>query len=160
MTIIHAFRRVKPYTHVFPDVILKFAPNDHGDVVCDVASESAVERLLKVPTGFRVYENQYGASGAEKLAQVPVAMVPSTPAGEPVKGDRAKYILVNGDTTFDLNPLDDASLRDFAKANGIKVHHAAKGDTIRDAIVEALRETEAGSGEPVAGEGPADSGAE
>jgi hypothetical protein len=45
--------------------------------------------------------------------------------------------------TLDLTTLDDASLREFALANKITVHHAAKGDTIRRAIVKALTATAA-----------------
>lgn len=142
MTIIQAYRRDKPYTHSFPDVTLKFKPNAVGHVVCDVQSQSAVERLLQIPTGFRVYESQESEIEKDILGQAPIAIVPTSNTGEPIMADRAKYVLVNGDTTFDLNPLDDAQLREFAAANGIKVHHAAKGDTIRDRIVEALKASE------------------
>lgn len=112
MTIVHAFKRTKPYTHVFPDVTLKFLPNDKGDVVCDVEDPSAVARLLATPTGFRDYDLPDGSD--------------------------AKYILMSGDNRFDLRLLDDEMLHAFAKANDVKVHSAARGDTIRDKIVEAL----------------------
>ena len=104
-----------------------------------VQSESAVERLLKTPTGFRVYESQVSEIEQDILGQAPAAIVPTSATGEPVMADRSKYILVDGETTFDLNPLDDTALREFAATNGIKVHHAAKGDTIRDRIVEGLK---------------------
>jgi|GEM_PF-2377118 len=171
MTTIHAYRRTKPYTHTFPDVTLKFLPNEAGDVVCDVASESAVDRLLAVPTGFKLYAPQptqvqeavigilgaaVGLPGtvATEVASAAVRLDKGEgqePAGDTM--DREKYILVNGDTRFDLNPLGDEQLRDFAKVNGIKVHHAAKGDTIRDAIVKALKIADEadGAGESAAG---------
>ena len=132
MTMIQAHKRTKTYVHAFPDVTLKFAPNELGHVVCDVEDQSAVDRLLATPTGFRLYGDQIPAPSPVLTAEVPAADL----SGE------SPYLLVSGESTFDLRPLDDDALRAFAKSNGIKVHHAAKGDTIRDAIVAAVNTPE------------------
>ena len=75
---------------------------------------------------------------AAKVEELPP--VPDLPVAQveelPVAGH--KYVLKNGDSEFDLRPLTDAELHAFAAANEIKVHAKAKGDTIRDKIVEAL----------------------
>ena len=162
MTTIQAFNRAKLYTHIFPDVTLVFKPNIHGDVVCDVESESAVQRLLMTPSGFRVYQPVAEAAQVEPVAPPPMraftlnALEGLVPAGELVvatpEGDKGvtsdtqepvepvhDFVLCGPDgSTFDLKPLDDAALREFAAANGINIHHAAKGDTIRMRIVAAL----------------------
>lgn len=135
MTTIQAYKRAKPYAHVFPDLslLLEFKPNSIGDVVCDVEHPVAVERLLAVPTGFRVY--------AAAPASEPVITQPLLKTGDtPPPGDAdSKYILKAGETTFDLRTLNEEQLREFAKANNIAVHHAAKAETIRDKIVDALK---------------------
>jgi len=170
MTTIHAFNRSKTYIHTFPDVTLVFNPNQHGHVVSDVESESAVDRLLMVPTAFRAYHAEevaspsavapvhvpmanFAASTAiadtipkgESAENGPVGGNVTTPAPESDKPSGAEapaghdFVLHGPDgETFDLKPLDDAALREFCAANSIKVHHAAKGDTIRKAIVDAL----------------------
>lgn len=129
MTMIQAHKRTKPYTHTFPDVTLKFEPNDLGHIVCDVADRSAAERLLETPTGFRLY-------GA---AQLPVdTVVDKVPAAA---NDAERFVLVSGENRLDLNPLDDEALAAVAEANGLKLGKL-KGDKAREAIVAHLAKSE------------------
>ncbi len=132
MALVQAYRRNKTYTHAFPDVTLVFSPNEKGDVVCDVQDQCAVDRLLLIPTGFRSYGEQANEPASplltQKLEHVPV--------------DASPYVLKDGESgiEFDLRPLSDEELHEFAKANDVKVHPKAKGDTIRDKIVQSFKE--------------------
>jgi hypothetical protein len=120
MAVIQAYRRDKPYTHFFPDLklILQFKANEEGAFVCAVDNPVAIERLLAVPTGFKRYKDE--------------------PKAAPAPEDH-EYVLKRGHDILDLRLFSDEQLRAFAEANNIKVHHLAKGDTIRDRIVAALR---------------------
>ena len=136
MPFIQAYKRTKTYIHQFADVKLVFEPNDKGDVVCDVSDQSAVDRLLQTPTGFRLYGEQVDAPVAPiLLEQVPIKVeqVPLTHA-------ESRHILTDEETgaVLDLRPMTDAELHAFAHANDIKVHPNSKGDTIRDKIVDFL----------------------
>lgn len=124
-TTIQAYRRTKPYAHVFPDLklLLEFKANAAGDFVCQIDNPIAIERLLAVPTGFKVYD-----AGDEPPEQSVQRVL-----------DDLRYVLQSGDETLDLRPLTDEQLHEFCKANKIAVHHAAKGNKIRDKIVEALK---------------------
>lgn len=154
MSIVQAYKRTKQYTHTFPDVTLVFEPNTVGDVVCDVQDESAVDRLLQTPTGFRLYEQ------AEHVAQfeppkMPEQMLTAPPVAPrkpekhgkktskvvtlPPAAVESPFVLKNGDTEFDLRPLDDAALREFAQANEIALEDEDAGDAIRVKIVDALK---------------------
>lgn len=42
-------------------------------------------------------------------------------------------------STLVLDDMDDAALRAFVAEHGLKVHHKAKGDTLRRAIVDAIK---------------------
>ncbi len=143
MPFVQAYKRSKTYIHTFSDVKLVFEPNDKGDVVCDVQDASAVERLLLTPTGFRLY----GEQADEPISAVLTAQVEQVPVAEekaveqvPVNDDPSPYVLRDEEagTVLDLRPLGDAELHAFAEVNGIKVHPKAKGDTIRNRIVEFL----------------------
>lgn len=157
MPLVEAYKRTKNYTHVFADLTLKFTANDLGHIVCDVAAQDVIDRLLATPTGFRLY----GSNTAQGLLPVeppvlsPVLTVPSgssstpapvpAPASEPEKAaepEASPYLLVNGDSKFDLRPLTDTELFEFARANAIPVHPNSKGDTIRDKIVAFLKAPE------------------
>lgn len=130
MALVQAYRRTIPYTHTFPDVTLLFKPNHRGDVVCDVKEESALERLLLTPTGFRLYGEQAEESPSSLLTDQ-----------ETQASDESPYVLKDEEagTSLDLRPMDDAALQAFALANDIKVHPKAKGDTIRNKIVAAFK---------------------
>ena len=132
MSFVQAYKRTKTYVHQFPDVKLVFEPNEKGDVVCDVADQGVVDRLLQTPTGFRLYGEQPEAPMASILTAQVSQVTPDA--------DKSPYVLRDeeADTVLDLRPLSDAELHAFADANGIKVHPKAKGDTIRDKIVEFL----------------------
>jgi hypothetical protein len=143
MPFVQAHKRNKTYIHTFPDMKLVFEPNSKGDVVCDVQEPSAVERLLLTPTGFRLYGEQIGF-GLSPVLTTPAAQTPAVAelAGKPVATEEAEspYVLRSegSEDVLDLRPLSDAELFAFAEANGIKVSPKAKGDTIRDKIVEFL----------------------
>lgn len=131
MTTIHAFKRSKTYVHTFPDVTLKFEPNSLGDVVCDVEDESAVNRLLSIPTGFKLYvevarEEAFSLDGEE---------------GDLGEGENP-YLIVSGDVSIDLMAMNKAELREMCEANGIKVGGAASEQTLRDRIVAAINTPE------------------
>ncbi len=126
MTTIHAFKRLKTYVHTFPDVALTFQPNQFGDVVCDVESESAVDRLLSIPTGFKVYEPREEASA-----------VKSDPSA-----DENPYLIVIGDVSIDLMAMNKSELREMCEANGIKVSNASGEQTMRDKIIAAINTPE------------------
>lgn len=140
MAIVQAYRRNKTYTHAFPDVTLVFVPNDKGDVVCDVQDQSAVDRLLLTPTGFRLYGEQPDAPMAAILTQRVEELPPAqADAVEELPVVHSPYVLKHEDgEVFDLRPLTDEELRAFADANGIKVSSKAKGDTIRNVIVDFM----------------------
>ena len=125
MTVIHAFPRTAGAEVDLHGKSYKFKPNSLGHVVCEVPEEAAVSRLLAITDHFREYEPP------ERPAAPPPA--PGAGSGDP------KYVLKSGDTELDLRAMDDKALHEFAKANQITVHHAAKGDTIRDKIVDALK---------------------
>lgn len=144
MSLVQAYRRNKKYTHTFPDVTLVFEPNTKGDIVCDVAEQSAVDRLLQTPTGFRLYGEQPEAPISTLLAN-PVSLVtPVQPLNtENTDADTtpSPYVLTDevGVVVLDLRPLSDVELHAFAKTNSITVHPKAKGDTLRGKIAEFLK---------------------
>lgn len=142
MALVQAYRRNKTYTHAFDDVTLVFTPNPQGDVVCDVQDPDHVARLLLTPTGFRPYGEQSDEPVSPLLSKN-VELVPET--GEKVElvpPEASPYVLKDEDSgiEFDLRPLTDEELHAFAKANDVKVHPKAKGDTIRDKIVQSFKE--------------------
>lgn len=132
MTMFHDYKRTAAITHNIHGADWEFALNEVGHAVCDITDEAVAERLLQIPEGFRPYDT------TELPVLSPVlALVPETPIPE-----ASPYVLVNGDSSFDLRTLDDEALREFATVNGISIHHNAKGDTIRDKIVAALKAPE------------------
>jgi hypothetical protein len=153
MALVQAYRRNKTYTHTFADAVLVFKPNEKGDVVCDVPDQSAVDRLLLIPTGFRLYGEQADEPASSLLTQK-LEHVPESEQGEPktepkddaalehVPENASPYVLKDeaSGIEFDLRPLSDEELHEFAKANDVKVHPKAKGDTIRNKIVQSFKE--------------------
>jgi hypothetical protein len=132
MALVQAYRRNKTYIYAFADKVLEFQPNAQGDVVCDVQDPAHVARLLQVPTGFRLYGEQADEPVSPLLTDK-VELVPAESSPNVLK-DEASGI------EFDLRPLTDDELHAFAKANDVKVHPKAKGDTIRDKIVQSFKE--------------------
>lgn len=125
MTILHAFRRIAPHAVDLPGGPFLFAPNEHGHFVCEVPEGPALERLLELTEGYKVY----GAA-----AVLAPAEDDDTPA--------SKYVITNGedDSTVDLRTLDRAGLLAFIADQELdyKPHHKSSDDTIRDKIVELL----------------------
>lgn len=114
--LIHAYRRKATHKVELFGQTIEFAPNAAGQVVADVADPACAQRLLDIPEGYRALE--------------PIEAEPA-PSGS--------FVLTNGDQSLDLATLDDEALRAFAKDNGVSVHPRAKGDTIRKAIVAAIK---------------------
>jgi hypothetical protein len=109
-----------------------------------VTSQDAVDRLLQTPTGFRLYGVQPEPAASISTVLVP-ATAPAAPSGNiaTAKPEASPYVLVSGDSTFDLRPLTDAELFEFVKVNAIPdVHPNSKGDTIRNKIVAFLKAPE------------------
>jgi hypothetical protein len=150
MALVQAYRRNKTYTHTFADAVLVFKPNETGDVVCDVQDPDHVARLLLTPTGFRLYGEQADEPASplltQKLEHVPEGEPQTEPKDdavlEHVPENASPYVLKDeaSGIEFDLRPLDDAALHEFAKANDVKVHPKAKGNTVRDKIVQSFKE--------------------
>ena len=140
MSLIHAPKRTKLYTHIFPDVTLVFEPNASGHVVCDVHDQSAVDRLLACAGAFVPYGPQV-ESELSPVLTTPVAILPLEDTEALME---SPYLLRDeeGKEVLDLRPLSDMELFAFSEANGIKVSPKAKGDTIRDKIVEFLSSEE------------------
>lgn len=119
--LIHAYRRKAAHKVELFGQTIEFQPNAAGQVVADVADTACTERLLAIPEGYRALE-----AGEAAPAQ-PAAPTPGA------------FVLTRGDETLDLAQLDDEALKAFAKDNAIEVHPRAKADTIRKAIVAALK---------------------
>ncbi len=135
-TTIQAYRRNKEVSQVAAGIKLVFKPNASGDVVCDVFDKSAVDWLLGESSAFRLYGAQARASVSAVLTE-PVAEPPLPPESD----EASPYVIKDADgaVVLDLRPMADDVLHEFCKVNGITVHHACKGDTIRDKIVEFLK---------------------
>lgn len=131
-TTIQAYKRTKRYVHDFPDLTLEFLPNDRGDIVCAVEDESAVERLLQTPTGFRIYAPNEFQRGVSKL-------IDSVPLP-----DTSPFILVDGEVRVDLRAMDDDTLRSFAAANEVRAIGNLKGDRLRQKIVDVMKSGDEG----------------
>ena len=79
---------------------------------------AVIERLRQIPEGFEEVEAE-----AEADAAAPGA-----------------FVLTSGDgSSLDLSTLDDEKLRAFVVEHELRVHGKAKGDTLRKAIVEAIK---------------------
>lgn len=87
-----------------------FIPDAEGRLVFETSNNAVIARLLEIPEGFAPLD------------------APSAP----------KYVLESDGERVDLGAMDDIALREFAKRYDVKIPPAAKGDTIRKKIVEAL----------------------
>lgn len=149
---------------------LDFLPNAQGHVVCDEVGEAATAWLLtNDPIAFRLYaqapqkqavspvlasvvsvltptaDTASAAQEAQKDAAPTGEQAPqgdAAPTGEKAPDEAHPHVLKDeaGATVLDLRPLNDAELFAFAAANNITVHPNCKGDTIRNKIVEFLRD--------------------
>ena len=168
MKTIQAYRRKKVTTIEWGGMKLLFQPNSLGDIVCDVVDESFLEILAKIPEAYRVYataanelpvaQEPESSVWTDIVAGLEVAPLPievaTLPVAEPIEpvvepiiepttDASSPYILsFEGNPPYDLRILDDDQLRAFCVANDIKVSPLAKGDTIRNKIVEALKAPE------------------
>ena len=98
--------------------IITLSPDEAGYAEFDVDDQEVIDRLLEIPEGFK---------------QIDSNPTVATPAG-------GQFILVGDDgQSVDLGAMDDEQLRQFATSNDIRIHGRAKGDTIRAAIVEAIK---------------------
>ena len=103
--LIHAHKRKEPTTIDTGNAVIDFVLNDAGEVVADVEDEADIEVLLAIPEAFKAHGNI-----------TPVSNVPDAPKS---------YVLTNGvpEDDVDLAAMNEDQLKDFAKANGVKVHH-------------------------------------
>jgi len=118
MTTIHAYRRSSPCSVELFGEAHKFVANDKGDLVCEVPPGPALDRLLEIKEGYKVY-------GATVEADEPDAPSP--------------YVLTmeeeGNEVTVDLRKLDLAALQAFCTENEIKFHVNSKEPKLRDTIV-------------------------
>ena len=121
MTILHAYRRTAVHSVDQPGGPFVFEVNADGHYLCDVTEPDAVDRLLEISEGYRVY--------GEPLTQALAADAPLS-----------RFVITNEHSTVDLRTLDRAGLLAFivAEALDYKPHHKSSDDTIRDKIVELL----------------------
>lgn len=123
----------KPYTHSAHGEKLHFEPNERGHLLCDVQSQAIVDILLGYEGGgFVLYEDaDHGVSSV-------VSTVSTEPVVDPDPTER--YVIGEGEQRLDLRLLGDKQLHEFCKLNAIEINANAKGDTIRDRILESLTE--------------------
>ncbi len=95
-----------------------------------------IERLRQIPEGFTEVDDEPAPSSSKSTEA-------GTGDGDPPK----KFVLAGPDgQTLDLATLDDSQLREFVVANQLTVHGRAKGDTLRQAIVDGLAAAAAAKG--------------
>lgn len=121
--LIHAYRRKGPVTHNIGAIAYKFAPDEHGHVVCDVDDAHAEAFFLPTKEAFKVFGEE------------PVKV--ATKADGQGGGEPSKFVLVNGETRVDLGAMSDDEVKAFAKANDLKVDLRARDDKLRQAVHEA-----------------------
>lgn len=157
---LHAYRR-NPNESIdvdFGGQMLKFKPNERGDVVADVEPEELALALVQAaPCGYRAYET------AQALAPKPPAPAPKPTKAEPAptastspsdaSGDQAQqgkpaeqaqasaFVITSPEgESFDLGAMDDDGVRAFAVKQGLeKPHHSKKGDKLRAFVIEELK---------------------
>lgn len=108
----HAYRRKGErytLTSLF-GVDYEFLPDAQGRLVCDITDDAAIERLLEITEAFAAVEED----------------------------EKPRHALIRDGEEVVLTDMDRAALIDFAEKYGVKVHHKAKDETIREKIVEAL----------------------
>ena len=110
--LIHAYKRKEITPVDIGDTQIEFQPNEQGDVVAEVADGEDCEKLLDIPEAFCIY----GQAADDK--------------------PKAVFVVTNGEETLDLATLDNEALKEFAKVNGVKIHHSQKGDKLRRVIID------------------------
>lgn len=126
MPLVHAYRRTKPHTVEFGGKKFKFVADEDGRQVCDVPEGPALDRLLDLVEGYRLF----GAPVAE-----PTADGDDAPAASP-------YVLTQEgeggeEVTVDLLKLSKTELMKFAVDNDVTPlpDEKLKKQDIADAIV-------------------------
>lgn len=128
--LIHAYRRKsfkeislggktvrQSHTVELGDLVYRFLANEAGESVCEVKDESHQRALLKV---FDAYKPHGG--GVE---------VPAGPE---------RFIVTDPDgNKIDLAAMDDANLRELVERIPLNVDKRKRGDTLRQAIVDAIK---------------------
>lgn len=126
MTVIHAHTRTKVHTVEFNGRKHKFAPNEEGHVVADIADKATVARLLELPEGYREYSDV-------RLHPDPLDDAPEV----------SPFIISVGESDppeqLDLRKLTKAQLVQFAAENELEGLDATiKVDDYRQAVLDAL----------------------
>jgi hypothetical protein len=93
-----------------------------GDV--QPVPRNAVARLLQHPDVWRMADEQAGL--AEAPAPTPRFVLESTTGSHPLV----------------LDTMTDAEVKDFAKAHGLPVDGRKKGDSLRQAVIDAVKAAE------------------
>lgn len=133
-----------------------------GFGMLETESPAVIDRLRDIPEGFveLPVPEADGGRAAPALAAAPPKPADPLPTAEVKKPEQepegsqkpankgtqqaSPFVLAAGDgSTLDLATLDDAALREFVVTNSLKVHGRAKGDTLRQAIVDAINATAA-----------------
>lgn len=141
MSIVRVLRNgSKPYTHRAHGEELLFLPNEAGHLVCRVNSPAIVDILLGYEGGGFVLYSTDDDEVSPVATSVPASEAAVSTEVSTVDTEAEKYVIGEGDNSLDLKGLDDKQLHAFCKANSIEVNARAKGDTIRDRIVESLTE--------------------
>lgn len=135
-------RGSKPYTATLHGEELKFLPDSQGRLVCNVQSQSLADILIGYPGPAFVlcHDAEPEITDDTLLGKVP-AGGPGTGVSSDDTGDAekaSKYLIGDGENRVDLALLDDKQLHEFCKVNGIEINARARGDTIRDRIIEHL----------------------
>jgi len=119
-----------------------------GDVH-DIADADLVERMLKHPDIFAVVDAKAApkitpAPTAAPVAPAPVQAKDSTPTAQTLAPgaaiEPAAQPVTNQDVVATLDAMDDAAVRAFAKAGGLKIQGLAlfKGANLRAKVRDAL----------------------
>lgn len=127
MAIVHAYRRTAPVEVEVFGFIAKFAPNEAGEVVCEVPEGPALDRLMEITEAYVVH-------GIKPQATPDPDEDDDTPL--------SKYVLTRNesDETIDLRTLDRAGLLAFIAEQelGYSPRANTPDDTVRDKIVALL----------------------
>lgn len=140
---IQAYRRTAPITVDTGITELEFKVNAAGDVVVEVEDDDEIEILLNIPEAYREYAPVAAVKpvkAAKSEVVPPAAKVVAAAAGAESKpSDDAKPLILKGETEADdvnLGAMDMDKLKEFAKLNDYRVHHAWTLEVARQKVYE------------------------
>src|SRR5258705_7414280 len=117
--LLHAHRRRGETIQVeFEGKRYDFAPNEAGDVVCEVADKAHAKHLIENTDGYI----EYGKDPAVKLPVKVAASTTTVDTNVATTSTDGPFVLRNAaNERIDLADMTDADLRKFGKAQGVKV---------------------------------------